>query len=219
MGTQWLGLRYPDIYVTRFFFKNQLDATPSKVIELGCGTGNNLRLFAEFGHDVSGIDIDADSIDMCRNNIGTITKNGDFFHHDLEQGLPASVRDKRYDVLLLPNILYYLKRGTVHSLLAEIRRIATPGGLYCAIVRLLDDYRYARGSRVGVNEYLVTMDETGERGARQLFFGEHEFVSLISDSFGVSSAGMTILRTRYENIQNDHLISNSDLVVWGRFSA
>jgi hypothetical protein len=48
------GLRFPDIYVVRMFFKERLQRELGRVLELGCGNGINLLLFAEFDWDVMG---------------------------------------------------------------------------------------------------------------------------------------------------------------------
>jgi len=49
------GLKYPDIYITRFFFKEILHKSPGKVLELGCGNGSNLTLFVEYNWNVYGL--------------------------------------------------------------------------------------------------------------------------------------------------------------------
>lgn len=38
------GLRFPDDYIVKMFFKEGLQHHPGKVLELGCGNGNNLIL-------------------------------------------------------------------------------------------------------------------------------------------------------------------------------
>jgi hypothetical protein len=39
------GLKFPDEYLIRFFFKNKLFNKKGDVIEFGCANGNNLSLF------------------------------------------------------------------------------------------------------------------------------------------------------------------------------
>lgn len=39
------GLKFPDEYVIKFFFKEGLHKNSAKVLELGCANGNNARLF------------------------------------------------------------------------------------------------------------------------------------------------------------------------------
>ena len=36
------GLKFPDEYIIKFFFNEKLEKKRGKVLELGCGNGNNL---------------------------------------------------------------------------------------------------------------------------------------------------------------------------------
>ena len=68
------GLKYPDIYITRFFFKEILHKSPGKVLELGCGNGNNLMLFVEYNWNVTGIDNNNKAINNANYNFGLLKK-------------------------------------------------------------------------------------------------------------------------------------------------
>jgi hypothetical protein len=48
-----LGLKFPDEYVTRFYFKKGLQSLAGTALELGCGNGNNLALFYVSGVSAS----------------------------------------------------------------------------------------------------------------------------------------------------------------------
>ena len=43
--TEIKGLKFPDESLVRFFFKSGFEAVKESVLELGCGSGNNLRLY------------------------------------------------------------------------------------------------------------------------------------------------------------------------------
>ena len=51
------GLKFPEEFLTRFFFKEKLFKHKGHVLELGCGNGNNLTLFNQFGWRTTGVDI------------------------------------------------------------------------------------------------------------------------------------------------------------------
>lgn len=216
MSQTWQGMRYPDAYVTRFFFKNGLQQRPGSVLELGCGSGSNLRVFVEHGYATTGLDYAEDAVDACRHNLAAFPGVHRALRCDLEDGLPADVAATAYDVVMLPNILNYLRRETVAGLLAALPALLTPGGCFLCIVRLCDDYRYGRGTLAARDEFLLEAEETGEKGTRQTFFSEHEFVALTARSLGVDPLGLVVLRNRFENFQAGRVIANSDLVVWGR---
>lgn len=62
-------MRFPDEYIVRMFFKEGLQHSPGRVLELGCGSGNNLMLFHEFGWQVVGVDISTASLSDAVHNL------------------------------------------------------------------------------------------------------------------------------------------------------
>ena len=53
------GLRFPDEFLIRFFYKRGHDHRTGRVLELGCGNAINLCLYDAYGWDVTGVDISA----------------------------------------------------------------------------------------------------------------------------------------------------------------
>src|SRR5579862_3757359 len=101
------GVRFPDDMLFRMFFKEQLQRTPGRVLEFGCASGNNLMLFAAFGWDVTGIDVNSTSIANARYNLEGA---GTLIECDLASELPSLECDA-YDVVLMPSMNYYLPRS------------------------------------------------------------------------------------------------------------
>jgi SAM-dependent methyltransferase len=56
------GLKYPDEFVIKFFFKENLHKIKGDVLELGCANGNNLIMFYQYGWNTVGIDLNQDSL-------------------------------------------------------------------------------------------------------------------------------------------------------------
>ena len=79
------GLRFPDEYVVKMFFKEGLHKAPGIVLEMGCGNGNNLLLFAAFGWSVTGVDYDAAALEDAKFNL---EGQGDWIECDLSKSLP-----------------------------------------------------------------------------------------------------------------------------------
>src|SRR5438105_3424044 len=108
---QTKGLKYPDEFVIKFFFKENLHQRKGRVLELGCASANNLMLFFQYGWDCVGIDFDTQAVADAQYNLSQVAESGAKYtiaHHDLKTGLPAFL--ERCDVLLMPNVLYYLPR-------------------------------------------------------------------------------------------------------------
>ncbi len=64
------------------------------------------------------------------------------------------------------------------------------------------------------DEYLIHY--TGEKGALNVFWQEHELLELLRDTLGLPPERQAILRVDYDNVQDGRLIRNSDIVLWGR---
>jgi len=212
------GLKYPEEYLIRFFFKNGLQNAPGRVLEAGCGNGCNLSLFREYGWETLGIDINYDSLADAETNFGTMDGglNGyRFLQHDLNRGLPEGLQGP-FDAVLFPSSLYYIRRQSMAQVLCDARQLVRPGALFYLRMRTLRDFRYGRGEPTELNGFRLTIDSTGERGAINVFYHDYELVDMLRDHFGADPVLMTILHSDVENIQNDVVVSNSDVVLWGR---
>ncbi|MBI4965621.1 MAG: class I SAM-dependent methyltransferase [Desulfomonile tiedjei] len=212
------GLRFPDVYVTRFFFKTGFDRRTGNVLELGCGNGNNLMLFYHFGWNVVGIDKDRVAVqDALHNFAAESSARGsyEFVLHDLSTGL-KQVSKGHFDVLLIPNSLYYLERGRAEALLADASESLRAGAYVFLRARTVRDFRYGRGQQIDKNAFLLNTEETGEKGLVNVFYHDHELVEMLQRRLALDVTTAGILHVDYQNLQQGMLISNSDVVIWGR---
>jgi len=218
------GLKYPDEYVIRFFFKHGLHNSPGRALEAGCANGCNLRLFREYGWNTIGIDINRDSISDAEANFAAESFHGRpagaqnacrFVRHDLKDGLPQGLGGP-FDCLLFPSSLYYIPRASMVQVLTDVRRIARLGAAFYLRMRTVADFRFGRGEPVERNGFHLTTEITGERGALNVFYEEHELVEMLRDFLSADPSSMKVLHVDYQNVQNETVVSNSDIVIWGR---
>ncbi len=213
------GLKYPDDQLIKFFFKENLHTRKGRVLELGCGNGNNLMLFFQYGWDCEGLDFNPLSISDANYNFGQTSEFDNqfsFTEHDLRTGLPLSL--KSCDVLLLPSVLYYLPRVAAARCLKEARRLLAPGCFFFIRMRTPRDYRFHRGKEVERNGFVLDISETGEKGALVVFYHEYEIVDLLRESVGIDPESLRITYVGAENIQNGQPVWNDDIVLWGKSS-
>ncbi len=211
------GLKYPDEYVIKFFFKENLHQRKGSVLELGCGNGNNLMLFREYGWDCTGIDCSEQAIADANANFKMMTGDGhraSFIEHDLQTGLPGT--SGHCDVLLLPSVLYYIPRLAAIKCLKQASGLINPGGLFFLRLRSPRDYRYKRGREVETNGFILESPETGEHGALMVFYEEFEVVEMLRESLGVDAESLRVMRITQDNFQNGTLVRNDDIVLWGK---
>ena len=203
------GLKFPDEFVVRHFYKRGLAARTGRVLELGSGTGNNLALYAQYGWDLTGVDYDASALDDARWNLGD---GPAFLQADLSQGLPTL--SGPFDALIIPNLLCYLTLSQAKAVLNGLKALLAPGCEVFVRTRLIDDYRYGRGELVEPDGFRLATPETGEAGLFNLFYTQAGLVELLTATLGL--AEREELAVRFDNIQAGRRVpGNSDLVVWG----
>jgi len=209
------GMRFPSDTVIRMFYKEGLaDQSHGKVLELGCGAGNHLMMFAAYGWQVTGLDYSAKSLAMAQHNLHTSGYQGLLLEHDLNHPLPAM--EDQFDVLLAPSSLYYVSREQTYKRLTEVNDHLQSGALVYFRMRLPDDHRYGRGRAAGHGAWHLEVDYTGEGGLLNVFWTEHELIELLHVTLGIPAHALTILKMTYENRQDGLTIRNSDIVLWGR---
>jgi SAM-dependent methyltransferase len=208
------GVRFPDDMLLRMFFKEQLQRMPGRVLELGCASGNNLMLFAAFGWDVTGVDVNSTSIADARYNLEGA---GTIIQCDLAANLP-SLESHAYDVILMPSVNYYLPRAAFVRTLDECRRLIKAGGLFYIRSRLPEDWRWGRGTPEGPGVFRLQCHETGEYGLLNVFYGAEELWELIVSRVGELRPAQRLCAT-FDNPQNGVVVRNADIIIWGRTAA
>lgn len=212
--TELRGLRFPDDYIVKMFFKEGLHRAPGRVLELGCGSGNNLSLFSAFGWEVTGVDVSSGALADARHNLEGV---GTFIECDLEAGFPV-FGEAVFDAILLPSVNYYVPRDAFVRLLHECRRCIRPGGMFYIRSRLPEDWRWGRGKEEGPGAFRLECHETGEFGLLNVFYSADELSALIQQHFGGLQQAQQ-LRVSCDNPQNGIVVRNEDIVIWGRAAA
>jgi SAM-dependent methyltransferase len=205
------GLRFPDEFVVKMFFKDQLQRMPGRVLEYGCGCGNNLLLFAAFGWDVTGVDLSDSAVADARHNLEGA---GTIIQCDLSVDSPV-LAHRIFDAVLMPSVNYYLPRASFIRVLEQCRRHIRPGGMFFIRSRLPDDWRWGRGKEEGPGAFRLECRETGEYGLLNVFYSVDELCALIQAHVG-ELHGAQRLRVTFDNPQGGVVVRNADVIIWGR---
>jgi SAM-dependent methyltransferase len=205
------GLRFPDEFVVKMFFKEKLNARPGRVIEFGCGSGNNLGLFLSFNWDVTGLDISPGALANARHNLNGI---GRLVQCDLAKDFPDLGEDV-FDAVLLPSVNYYLPRASFIRLLEECRSRTKPGALFYIRSRRPDDWRWGRGKQEGPGAFRLDCDETNELGLLNVFYSPEELRDLIREYFGMLREPQ-VLHITADVPMGKVVVRDADVVIWGK---
>ena len=104
-------------------------AGPTAVVDLACGDGFLLSLLAgrnQAGLSLAGVDISSGELDAARRRLGATA----VLHQERAQELPLP--DGGADVVLCHMALMLMDDAP--RVLAEVRRVLKPGGVFCAVV-------------------------------------------------------------------------------------
>jgi SAM-dependent methyltransferase len=107
-----------------------LPATATRILDIGCGAGDNARLLAATGRSVDGITLSESEAIAARRVCENV------FVHDLESGLPQQVTNT-YDAVVCSHVLEHLRWPDL--LLKEVRKLICPsrGVLLIALPNVL----------------------------------------------------------------------------------
>jgi len=213
------GLKYPDEAVIKYFFKeifNKVDV--ANVLELGCANGNNLDLFYQYNWNVTGLDFSERSINNAQYNFSYYEKenNSEFILCDLSSGIPEL--NKTYDVILLPNILYYLDENSMRNCLRQIYGYANENCKLFIRMRSPDDYRFGKGIEIGNFSYQLDYDETDEKDCINVFYTKNRIERILREELKLTEndcSNLTYLDAFMGNMQNGKYINNVDYIIWG----
>lgn len=214
------GLKFPEEFLTRFFFKEKLFKHKGHVLELGCGNGNNLALFNQFGWKTTGVDINKKNIENAKFNFRLLKKNTKtsdylFIQKDMLEYL-KNCKLKNIRCLLFPSSLYYLQENKIiqiFEILSKRQIIKKNCSIYFRM-RMQDDYRFKKSKKLKGRTKKILFEETGEKNCINTFYKKKEFINLLKKYLKLSD--MKTMINKLENYQNDKKIFNSDFVVWGK---
>ena len=138
-----------------------LPETPGRVLDCGCGAGDNARLMAGRGWRVTGVTLSEQEQRAAGEWCDEV------WIADLNEPLPDGVGDG-YDLVLLSHVLEHLARP--EALLAEALRVLAPGGLVAVALPNVLFYPIRLAACLGRFEYT----EAGIMDSTHLRFYTHD---------------------------------------------
>ena len=96
-----------------------------KVLDYGCGEGSNINyLIKNYGYDGYGVDISYPSIKVCKKKI----KKNKFKLIDFEVGENDDFFNKKFDLIISIDVLYYLNNKDLKNRLISLNKMLKPEG-------------------------------------------------------------------------------------------
>jgi len=110
------------------------EAGVRKVLELGCGTGNDAARLASEGYSVTATDLSGEAIGQARARFGSAVR---FMVVDMAQRLPFP--DGGFDAVMSNVAMHMFPDDLTRALFAEVGRVVRPDGLFVFHVNSLED--------------------------------------------------------------------------------
>ena len=214
------GLKYPDEYVIKYFFKEGLQNKTGKVIEFGCANGNNLSLYYQYDYDIIGIDFLETSIENANYNFKNIYTSNAKYNFISTDMLSYAQNHKNInaDVFTIPNVISYISKNDFIEFLKESKKnnlFKKDAGFFLR-TRTKKDYRYGLGEEIEQDSFLISDNSTGEKGALCTCYSEYELIELLKKYLNLKD--FTISYLDNQNLQHNRLVLNSDITIWGTIS-
>jgi len=211
------GLKYPDEYFIRFFFKNRLhEKSNLKYLEFGCGNGSNLMLPYQYNNEVIGIDYDNSLVNDANYNFNLLNISTFKFYADDMREFIQKQKEIKADVLILASVIYYISKNDFIKFLKDTisNNNLNKNIPFYIRVRSTKDFRYGYGEKVDSNRYKMPQDSiTGESNAEIVFYTEYEIMSILKKYLNIKE--YKIFSIDNQNEHSGEIILNSDIVIWG----
>ncbi len=122
----------------------------ARVLDAGCGQGQDSLYFARLGHTVTAMDFAEGALDTFAADAGALGIAQ--VSHSLAD-LPHPFPDAAFDVVYAHLSVHYFDSRTTRAILSEFHRVLRPGGLLCLMVNSVDDPERGEGVRLDDDFY------------------------------------------------------------------
>lgn len=178
--------KWPDSTILKLCFgrylANPIDLPPdARVVDVGCGFGNNLLAFAAAGYSVCGVEV---SPDICRIAEGFLSERG--FEADIRVGNNREIpfEDGSFDLLLSVNAVHYEQsEDDVALALKEFRRVLRRGGRIVLMSVAPQHEIRAHAEEIGQGRHRIGGYDFRDGDTMFFFPGRHELEGLLESAF------------------------------------
>lgn len=144
---------YPHHSIVSYLFRKypvRSNRQGVRVLEVGCGAGNNLWFAAREGFSVSGIDGSSSAIDFATQRFKNESLDGEFTVGDFQK-LPWE--DQQFDIVFDRQSILCNKRNVIENTFKEINRVLKPGGYFFSMMYSDHHPEIKNGKHIGGNTY------------------------------------------------------------------
>lgn len=167
-GTQWTKVHLP-------FLKS---ASVKTLLDLGCGTGNDVLRLVQQGFTVIGVDFSDEAVQQGRSKAEKLGLSAQFVVADMAKRLPFN--SATFDAVMSNVAIHMFSDRITRKLFKEIRRIVRPNGLFVFHVNSTEDasVRAERHPPIREIEPNYFLEQNGQT---MHFFSKEYLLDLLAD--------------------------------------
>lgn len=168
------------------------DFEGKKILDVGCGDGNNLLLYASLGMQIHATEISSEVCDRVRLRMASAGSEIDI-RIGFNRELPFP--DETFDYLVSWNTLHYeTNEEEMQAAIAEHARVLKPGGRFIISTTGPDHLILEDARTLGNHRYQITIDDF-RRGQTFFYFDSPRYIDLY---FSPHFRDLLVGRTRDE---------------------
>lgn len=197
---------YPNENVVRFLISNGRppeEKVRPRFLDIGAGAGRHLKLAAELGFEVYGIDLSLVGLCCAGQRLANLNVS-----HSLAQASIGALpfANASFDVALSYGVFYYGTIADMKQSIAETHRVLAAKCRLFVVLRTTQDYRFGKGEQLERNTFKLKITETNEYDTVQHFLTEEDIPRYFA---AFSHVGYEKTETTFAN----HSRLNSDWLI------
>jgi 2-polyprenyl-3-methyl-5-hydroxy-6-metoxy-1,4-benzoquinol methylase len=173
--------KYPSEDVIRFIaltFKNEVERSQIRILDLGCGGGSHTWFLAREGFETYGIDGSESGIKQAKalldyNGLKANLTVGDFTH--------LNYPEKFFDVIIDSSAVQHNTMPNVQNIHRQIHALLKPGGSFCGIMINTLTSGWQNAEKIEENTYTNFKSGPIQRDLLVHFFTEEEISKLMDE--------------------------------------
>lgn len=191
--------KYPHdrlVSLTFRYFGNIKNKAKVKVLDLGCGAGNNLTFFASEGFDVTGLEYSKSAIEFCKERLSEFNLDAKLIQGTFSDALKGDVK---YDLIVDRGSLYTLDFDNLNKTLSEISKNAlTEEGIFVSFIYSKNHpmFKFFTPKEDGKTFECVNGFKLGDQG---VFFDDKAIVETFEEHFSI----LEIYKHNFSNFINN----------------
>lgn len=197
---------YPSELAVRFvmtqFPRDRTERSDLRILDIGCGAGRHTMLWSEQGFQTFASDISFPGLAVAHEQLQRRALDAHLINASMRR-LPFP--DGCFAGVMAFGVVYYDDLNGLEETVGEIHRVLKPGGKAQVITRTTKDYRYGKGRRVDRRSFLLTIDETNEKGMVVCFLSKSD-VKRVFRKFSEITVDQTTTTTGGWRVDSDWVI-------------